>query len=177
MTLLLPSHFHLHLTTFSLFFYSHTYSIRPQVCFSSDSFVCLLFFPCVCSLFTYHIHKLHTIVSDGLCTHKDPLPDTDYVLLLLYLNEIIATLALSSCSVVKKGKKKNNPRDIICPHTTLIKYTHSLIFTLPCCLCLFLSLSSDHLWPFYSHCTSNDERRERSGEGWRGGPIEREREA
>lgn len=132
MTLLLPSHFHLHLTTFSLFFYSHTYSIRPQVCFSSDSFVCLLFFPCVCSLFTYHIHKLHTIVSDGLCTHKDPLPDTDYVLLLLYLNEIIATLALSSCSVVKKGKKKTTQEILSAPtplwlNTLTLSFSHSLV--------------------------------------------------
>lgn len=82
------------------------------------------------------------------------------------------TATLCSWSVVKKGKTKKT-RDTICPHTTLIKYTHSLIFTLPHCLRLVLSLSSAHLWPFCSLCTSNDERRERSGEGWRGGPIER----
>lgn len=54
-------------------------------------------------------------------------------------------------------------------HNTLIKYTHSLILTLIHCLSLVPSLSSAHAWPFYSHCTTNDERRETSQEERREG--------
>lgn len=38
--------------------------------------------------FRLHMHRLYAVVSEGICTHKNPLPDTDYSFVSLYLNEI-----------------------------------------------------------------------------------------